>query len=304
MSALGPTAVDDAPVAIGTTHANGASVDNGTSATSSASAYDKEKPHHRNPALADKSIDGYNGTGENRNAQLNSDVYANSPSGAARYPDSQQNFRRFGNPTPLGLSAFALTTFLLSLINMQTLNIVPNNIVISAAFAYGGLVQLLAGMWEMAAGNTFAATALSSYGGFWIAFAIIGTPAFQIGNAYANSQDLDHAIGLFLISWFIFTFILLICTLRSSIALFILFFTLDLAFLLLAIAQLQLKNDATNVPVLKAGGFFGLLSAFTAWYCALAGLTQEGTSFIVFPLGHFPWSVEGRRLRAVVQDTV
>ncbi|OQV07000.1 hypothetical protein CLAIMM_11494 [Cladophialophora immunda] len=84
--------------------------------------------------------------------------------------------RKFANPAPLGLSAFALTTFVLSLINLEVRGLSEPNIVCSLAFAYGGLVQLLAGMWEMAVGNTFGATALSSYGGFWIAFGIILTP--------------------------------------------------------------------------------------------------------------------------------
>lgn len=107
--------------------------------------------------------------------------------------------RKFANPAPLGLCGFALTTFLLSLINLGTRGLSEPNIVIGAAFAYGGLCQLLAGMWyvslrarngrtwlrqtyrEMAVGNTFGATALSSYGGFWIGTAIILTPGgFQI----------------------------------------------------------------------------------------------------------------------------
>lgn len=55
--------------------------------------------------------------------------------------------RKFGNPAPLGLCAFALTTFVLSAINMGTLDIASPNIVVGLAFGYGGLVQLLAGMW-------------------------------------------------------------------------------------------------------------------------------------------------------------
>ncbi|RMZ77097.1 hypothetical protein DV737_g4545, partial [Chaetothyriales sp. CBS 132003] len=110
--------------------------------------------------------------------------------------------RKFANPAPLGLSAFALTTFLLSLINLGTLNVTSPAIIISLAFGYGGLVQLLAGMWEMAVGNTFGATALSSYGGFWISFAIILTPGgFQV-EATTESADgvggLLNLLGLYL----------------------------------------------------------------------------------------------------------
>lgn len=106
------------------------------------------------------------------------------------------------NPAPLGLSAFALTTFVLSLENMNTRNLMAApNLVVGAAFGYGGLVQLLAGMWEMAVGNTFGATALSSYGGFWIAFGIILTPGgFEIVQSLGGvtAPDFENSFGLFL----------------------------------------------------------------------------------------------------------
>ncbi|KAI4158712.1 MAG: hypothetical protein LQ342_007178 [Letrouitia transgressa] len=206
--------------------------------------------------------------------------------------------RKFANPAPLGLSAFALTTFVLSLINMRTKSVAEPNIVVGAAFGYGGLVQLLAGMWEMAVGNTFGATALSSYGGFWISFAIILTPGgFNIQEAYTSEQSeaafLD-AFGFFLMGWFIFTTIILLCALRSTVAFFTLFFTLDMAFLLLGIGYLHRGADGgPRVPVIKAGGFFGLLAAFSAWYNALAGIADDSNSFVLIPVAHFPWSVKG-----------
>lgn len=210
--------------------------------------------------------------------------------------------RKFANPAPLGLSAFALTTFVLSLINMNTRSVAEPNLVVGLAFGYGGLVQLLAGMWEMAVGNTFGATALSSYGGFWLSFAIILTPGgFAIEEAYVKAQGATaflDAFGFFLMGWFIFTTILLIATLRSTVAFFFLFFTLDLAFLLLGIGYLH-RNAAgePNPPIIKAGGFFGLLAAFAAWYNALAGIADDSNSFFVIPVAHFPWSVKGKEMR-------
>jgi succinate-acetate transporter protein len=224
--------------------------------------------------------------------------------------------RKFANPAPLGLSAFALTTFVLSLINIQVRNITEPNVVVALAFGYGGLVQLLAGMWEMAVGNTFGATALSSYGGFWLAFGVVLTPGgFNIVAAYATVDaagkatgkgvnDFNNAFGLFLMGWAIFTFLLLICTLRSTVAFFLLFFTLDLAFFLLSIGHLT--SDAkgkNNIPVIKAGGYFGLFAAFLAWYNALAGIADDSNSFFVIPVAHFPWSVKGRAARAAVTKT-
>jgi len=210
--------------------------------------------------------------------------------------------RKFANPAPLGLSAFALTTFVLGCINMGTRNIAAPSIVIGLAFGYGGLIQLLAGMWEMAVGNTFGATALSSYGGFWISFAIILTPGgFDVLGTLAaadpSGASVNNSLGIYLAGWFIFTFVLLICTLRSTVAFFLLFFTLDMAFLLLSISYLQPSAGAQNASIEKAGGFFALLAAFLAWYNALAGIADSSNSFFVIPVAHFPWSETGRERR-------
>lgn len=220
--------------------------------------------------------------------------------------------RKFANPAPLGLSAFALTTFVLSLINIHVRDLTEPNIVVALAFGYGGLVQLLAGMWEMAVGNTFGATALSSYGGFWLSYAIILTPGgFDIVAAYAtkdaatgaatgaNINDLNNALGFFLAGWFIFTFLLLICTFKSTVAFFTLFLTLDLAFLCLAIGYLTASSDGkVNGTAIKAGGYFGLFAAFLAWYNALAGIMDSSNSFFVIPVAHFPWSAKGIERRS------
>jgi uncharacterized protein len=135
----------------------------------------------------------------------------------------------------------------------------------------------------MAVGNTFGATALSSYGGFWITFGIILTPGgfdivTELGGG-TSSSFLD-SFGLLLIGWFIFTFLLLLATLRSTVAFFSLFFTLDMAFLLLGIGYLTHDNGVPNDPVIKAGGVFGLLAAFLAWYNALAGILDDTNRFV------------------------
>jgi len=215
--------------------------------------------------------------------------------------------RKFANPAPLGLSAFALTTFVLSLVNVGARGVTEPNIVVALAYGYGGLVQLLAGMWEMAVGNTFGATALSSYGGFWISFAIVLTPGgFQIVDAYAanNGTTFNYAFGFFLFGWFIFTFMLLICTLRSTVAFFLLFFFLDMAFLLLAIGYILPVAGAPNTPIIKAGGYFGLFAAFMAWYNALAGIADTSNSFFIIPVAHFPWSEKGRQERGKTEREV
>lgn len=140
----------------------------------------------------------------------------------------------------------------------------------------------------MAVGNTFGATALSSYGGFWIAYAILLTPNWNIvgtGGPYIPvdadgkvvSNMADSALGLFLTGWFIFTTILLLCTLRSTVMFFLLFFTLDLAFLMLACGHYAKDNGVADVSkrLTQAGGGFGMLAAFLAWYNAFAGIADS-----------------------------
>lgn len=237
----------------------------------------------------------------------NDSQMVNAPFGGSFQPGlyRPQN-RKFANPAPLGLSAFALTTFVLSLINMRAKDVTEANLVVAAAFGYGGLVQLLAGMWEMAVGNTFGATALSSYGGFWISFAIVLTPGgFNIVESLGghNNSMFLNSFGFFLMGWFIFTTLLLLCTLKSTVMFFLLFFWLDIAFLLLGIGYLENSGGHPHTGLIKAGGFFGLLAAFWAWYNAFAGIADSSNSFFVVPVIHFPWSDKGRERRSKVDNS-
>ncbi|KAI8680662.1 hypothetical protein NCS56_00472000 [Fusarium sp. Ph1] len=208
--------------------------------------------------------------------------------------------RRFANPSPLGLSAFAVTTFVLSCVNMHVRGETKPNIAVPLAFGYGGLVQLLAGMWEMAVGNTFGATALSSYGGFWIAYGILLTPTWNtLGADGPYEGDTGSVMGFFLTAWWIFSTMLLICTLKSSAAFFLLFFAVDLTFLLLACESYasDLGNESARSGLQQAAGFFGLLASFLAWYNALAGMQDSSNSFFRVPMFHFPWSDQGMQMR-------
>ncbi|KAL4401725.1 Meiotically up-regulated protein 86 protein [Malassezia pachydermatis] len=210
--------------------------------------------------------------------------------------------RKLANPAPLGLSAFALTTFVLSLINLGTLDLTSSAIIISLGFAYGGFVQICAGMWEMAVGNTFGATALTSYGGFWVSFAIILTPGGFHVMEQLKAEDGEAGVlnnlGLYLFSWFIFTFLLLLCTLKSTVMFFLLFFLLDLTFLLLGCAYLRHSGGAPHTGLLRAGGAFGVLTAFAAWYNAYAGIANDSNTFLVVPAIYFPWSPNARKVKA------
>lgn len=182
----------------------------------------------------------------------------------------------FANPAPLGLSAFALTTFVLSLVNCEARGVTLPNIVVGLAFFYGGLAQVVAGMFEIAVGNTFGGVALSSYGGFWGSWAALQVDSFGIAAAYkGDEKQLANAIGIWLIGWFIFTFFLMLLTLKSTVAFFSIFFFLSITFLLLAISEFTGK-----ALVKKAAGVFGLLTAFAAWYNAYAGISNKQNTYI------------------------
>ncbi|KAF7846082.1 hypothetical protein BT93_L5279 [Corymbia citriodora subsp. variegata] len=208
--------------------------------------------------------------------------------------------KAIANPAPLGLAAFALTTFVLSIINVGGLGIHEPNLVVALAFGYGGLVQLLAGMWEMAIGNTFGATALSSYGGFWLSFAIVFTPAFNIVESYTDKatgvSTFSNVFAIYLWGWFIFTTLLMLLTLRSTIAFASLFIVLDMAFLCLALAEQNAGagNAATAGALAKAGGSFGLAAAFLAWYNMFAGIADKNNFWFAVPVSHLPWSEKAK----------
>lgn len=188
------------------------------------------------------------------------------------------------NPAPLGLCGFALTTFLLSLINAGARGVTIPNIVVGLAFFYGGAAQLVAGMFEIALGNTFGGVALSSYAGFWGGWAAIYVDSFGIASAYKDPTEFRYAVGIFLVGWFIFTFFMMLMTLKSTVAFFSIFFFLSITFLLLAIAEFK----ADGVAIKKAAGVFGVITAFAAWYNAYAGIANKQNSYITVKAIHLP----------------
>ncbi|KAL2818516.1 GPR1/FUN34/yaaH family-domain-containing protein [Aspergillus cavernicola] len=229
--------------------------------------------------------------------------------GGAFQPGLYRPQKKAANPAPLGLCAFGLTVFLLGCLEMGVRDITQPSILVGSAFGYGGLVQLLAGMWEMAIGNSFGATVLSSYGGFWISVGIIFTPGgFNIQGslreASGGSDSMFYdSLGLTLLAWFIFTVLMTMCTLKSTVAFFTLFFSADIALLLLGVGYIH--RDAQGMPnsaLRQAGGFFSILAGFLCWYNAFAGLADPSNTFFIPPVVHFPWSEQGRRTRRESND--
>jgi uncharacterized protein len=173
---------------------------------------------------------------------------------------------KIANPGPLGLAGFALTTFFLSSVNAGLLTGSTDVfIVVGLAVFYGGIAQFAAGMWEFRSGNTFGATAFTSYGAFWLSFAALLLPS--LGGAALLKTTSDTAIGYYLLGWTIFTGIMMLGSFRTNGATALVFIALFVTFLLLAIGHLNTNND-----IIKIGGYTGIVTAILAWYTALAGV--------------------------------
>ncbi|OBA23064.1 hypothetical protein METBIDRAFT_37387 [Metschnikowia bicuspidata var. bicuspidata NRRL YB-4993] len=185
---------------------------------------------------------------------------------------------KFGNAAALGLTAFATSAFVLGLSLAGAKGITVPNITVGLCFFYGGVVQAAAGIWELFLGNTFAGTVLCSFGmGFWMSFGAMNVEAFGIVAAYGTDTEmLSNAIGLYLVGWGIFTFLMLLCTLKTTLAFMGLFFTLDIGFFVLAGYYFTAEPK-----LLTTGGVFVTMAALCGWYCAFAGVATPENSYIV-----------------------
>jgi hypothetical protein len=180
-----------------------------------------------------------------------------------------------GDPAPLGLAAFALTTFVLSFFNAGLVSDKGLPVVLALALAYGGIAQLLAGLWEYRNNNTFGATAFCSYGAFWISFFVLE----QFEASKIPASHLGAAVGLYPIAWGIFTTYMWVASLRVSVAVMLVFALLAVTFIVLGIGDAN-GNDS----IVKAGGWIGIATAIVAWYASFASVTNKTFGRIVLPV--------------------
>ncbi len=192
------------------------------------------------------------------------------------------------DPAPLGLAAFALTTFLLSGHNAS---FIPDVIWLGPALFYGGLAQLLAGMWEFRNRNVFGATAFSTYGGFWLSLGIFVVLAgtTKLGGALAG-PNLLNALAWFLLAFAIFNLYMLLWSSRINLAVFLVFLTLQITEVLLAIGFFR-EAHGHSAWITHAGGWAGIVTAAVAWYASaalvLVGM-NEGRAIV--PVGRALWT--------------
>ncbi len=191
------------------------------------------------------------------------------------------------DPGPLGLAAFAGTTFVLSMVNSGLVGdkhlvgggLLP--LVAGLALAYGGIAQVLAGLWEFRTGNTFGAVAFCSFGAFWISFFLI----VQLAASAVAPKELFSGLGLYLWMWGIFTAYMFIASLRTTGAVALVFLLLAITFIVLGIGNSALAGGtAVTNGTLKLGGYLGIATAIAAWYASFAAVTNSTFGRVVLPV--------------------
>jgi succinate-acetate transporter protein len=190
------------------------------------------------------------------------------------------------DPAPLGLAAFALTTFLLSAANAHWMTSATGDAWLGYAFAYGGLAQLLAGMWEFRNRNVFGATAFSTYGSFWIGLGLwarlVAPPPAGAGPVVAAAHGLaaTHDLGWILLAFAIFNTYMLLWSTMVNAAVFGVFLTLEATEIVLFIGFF-----GNNANIIKIGGYVGILTALVAWYASAAGVANGMRGTPLLPVG-------------------
>jgi succinate-acetate transporter protein len=179
------------------------------------------------------------------------------------------------DPGPLGLAGFAMTTFVLSCFNANFFNASLTTVVLPLALFYGGLAQLLAGMWEFKRNNTFGALAFTSYGAFWMSFAAY---VYFIAGKLPATMAHD-ATGLFLLSWTIFTFYMMIASFGTNGVIATVFVALFLTFAALTVGAFGNSSTMTHI-----GGYLGILTALLAWYGSFGGVANATFGKPVIPM--------------------
>lgn len=204
--------------------------------------------------------------------------------GRAVAPEKKEE-KGLANPAPLGLLGFGMTTVLLNLHNAGIIDASSLGMILAMGIFYGGLAQVIAGIMEFKKGNTFGATAFSSYGLFW--WSLVGLILLpEMG--YVDPVG-KGGMAAYFFMWGLFTFFMYISTLKKNRALQTVFFTLFVLFFMLVISELSGSEG-----FLKLTGFEGILCGFSAIYLAIAEVTNETYGQEILPVGEIKEFVEGR----------
>ena len=199
------------------------------------------------------------------------------------------------DPAPLGLAAFALTTFLLSARNAGWMSHATGNAWLAFALAYGGLAQLCAAMWEFRNRNVIGATGFGTFGAFWIGLGLyillVVNPAVAAAKTpvvlLATVATINHDVGWILLGFGIFTLYVTILVTQTNTALFATFLLLFITLIILAIGNFNAGSALPLAPTgtIKVGGYIGVLTALVAWYTSAAGMAAGIGGKLRLPVG-------------------
>jgi succinate-acetate transporter protein len=199
-----------------------------------------------------------------------------------------------GDPAPLGLAGFGLTTLILSIVNAGWFSngaiVQLTSSTLAMAVAYGGLAQFVAGLWAFRRGNTFAGTAFCSYGAFWFSFYLLVQNYLvpMITNKASTHATLGW-VGLYLLAWGIFTAYMTVASLGASKAVTVVFVLLTLTFVILALGWFTGNNVAAFAAnadgLITLGGYVGILTAIAALYASFADVVNANLKRVILPVG-------------------
>jgi succinate-acetate transporter protein len=179
------------------------------------------------------------------------------------------------DPAPLGLAALGVTLLVFSMFTSGLLNSSGEPVVLALALAYGGIVQLLAGMWEFRRGNTFGAVTFGSIGAFWLSYWLL--QQFFVGSIPAG--EVNSATALFYISWAILTALLWVASTRTTAVVSVM-----LALLTVTLVLVGIGDAGSHTEIVKIGGWFGLATSVVGLYAAFASVVNSTLERTVMPL--------------------
>lgn len=183
--------------------------------------------------------------------------------------------RKYANPTPIGMAGFGMSQIVFSVINFHGQGVKLPHVMVGLALFYGGLVSIIAGIWEIVVENTFSAVTLLSYGGMWCSWAVCYIPGFGIISAYSDvPKQLTSGLGFFFLLWTLFTWGMWLCTFKSTLAIFMMFLLLGMSQLLLAISNFGGSRGCQD-----AGGIIGIIAGVFIWYIAYSGVASKDNSY-------------------------
>lgn len=200
-----------------------------------------------------------------------------------RQLDGGTKFRPLGNPVPLGLVGYGISTFTLGLVLMEVRGATNPNLLISSSLALSGLVTLICGLWCLLLDNTFAATALGAFGGFYLSYAIILIDTAGISSTYNTVEDFNNVMAFWLTGWTIYAFLMWINTFKGTVEFCVLIGVIVL-YLITLTAHYYTNSHSCKV----AAGAFAFISALIAFYCVWAMNAIESTSHIIPPVLMMP----------------